>query len=52
MAVSFIGGGNPEYMNKITDLSQVTVIRYHLMLYPVHLAMIEIRTHYFIADSN
>jgi hypothetical protein len=32
VVVSFIGGGNPEYLEKITDLPQVTdKPNYHIM---------------------
>jgi hypothetical protein len=32
MAVSFIGGGQPEYPEKTTDLPQIIDKLYHIML--------------------
>ena len=49
MAVSFIGGGNPEYVEK---KSQDTDKLFHIMLYQVHLVMGGIQTHNVSSDRH
>ena len=52
MAVSFIGGGKWSYLEKTTDLSQVTDKFYDIMLYQIHLDMNRVQTHNVSGDRH
>jgi hypothetical protein len=52
VVVSFIGCGKTEYLEKTTDLLQVSDKLYHIMLYRVHFTMNGVRTHNFSAERH